>query len=415
MRSTIYKEYTNYALVFILIALSGFPFFYMDPLFRPLLLVSCVFAVFVFFKRGHKWGTFIWKYLLVFFLIVLGQFFVFSYFPLITIFGYLLRIILAFCIIKITGKTFVDYYTKILYFFCVVSFFFYFPTILFPDFEHFIVSNITPLFDLPQDPNNMYSITPNVIIFNFNSELNNPSSTLIRNSGPFWEPGAFAGFTIIALIFNIIKTHRLFNRVNLVFIIAILSTLSTAGYIALSLLVFFYLLQNAKPVFKYLFIPIVIGVSFYAFYNLEFLNAKIDKNVQSIGVSNTSNRFVSAITDIEDVSEYWLFGRGFNVKTRYDTRDIIFEETHRNNGITGLLVNIGIIGIILYFFMMLKSFKQFCEVNKFTPYFAYSSMIVILTIGFAEGYFTKVLFIVLTMLFLVFNEKVAGTRNSKYE
>jgi hypothetical protein len=367
-------------------------------------------ALFVFFKRGKRLNKFFRNYLLVFFLLIVGQLIIFSFFPTFAFFGYLLRIILAFCVIKITGKAFVDYYIKILYFFSLVSFFFFIPTVISHDFEYFFTSHITPFFNLSSDPLNMYISTPNIIIFNFNSGLHDPGGQYIRNSGPFWEPGAFAGFIIIALIFNIIKTRKLLNIINFVFIITIITTFSTTGYIALFLVTIFYYLQQVKSVIKYYILPLIVYVSFYAFYNLEFLNSKIEDSIQTISTSSTSNRFVSALTDIKDLKKYWLLGRGFNVETRYDKLALLMRETHRNNGITALMAQIGLIAAILYFYLIFKFFKRFCMANGFTPFFAYSSIIVVLTIGFSEGYFTRVVFIALTMLFILFDEHVLKTK-----
>jgi len=410
MKTYLKRDITNYIFVFILIALSGFPFFTSNLLFKPILLLSCLWALLIFTQRKKKWNYFILKYLLAFFIITAGQLIIFSVFPVITVLGYTLRIFLAFCVIKIIGKFFVDYYIKIIYFFSVISFFFFFSTLIYNDFERFFTSYITPFFDLPQDASSFYGLSPNILIFNFNSTLDRPGSVLIRNSGPFWEPGAFAGFTIVALIFSIIKTNKLFNRTNMVFMLAIITTFSTAGYVAFFLLVVSYSIQNVKSSYKYFIFPAIIIGSFYSYYNLEFLNSKINNDIETVDASNTSNRFVSALTDIEDIKKYWLFGRGFNEETRFDKSAGAGLDRHRNNGITALLVNTGVIVSFLYFFLIFKFLKRFCMLNDVNKYFAYSSLMVILTFGFAEGYFNRILFIALTMLFFVFKEKIPLTK-----
>ena len=48
-----------------------------------------------------------------------------------------------------------------------------------------------------------------IIVYNFNMI---DSSELIRNCGPFWEPGAFGGLLIIAIILNIINQKRILMK-----------------------------------------------------------------------------------------------------------------------------------------------------------------------------------------------------------
>lgn len=400
---------SDYFLVFVVIAISGFPFFCMDPLFKPLLFVSFILALLIMHVRGKRWNKFIINYIYVFLLISLGQAMTFSSLPAITIIGYIIKILLAYCVVQITEEKFIKYYVNILYFFAIISFFFFLPTLIQPNFERFFTSHITPFFNLPQDSNAFYKITPNIIIFNFNSELDNPWGLgLIRNSGPFWEPGAFAGFLIIAIIFNVIKEGKFWNKKNIIFTISILTTCSTAGYIALFILFLLYLTIKKGLIIKLVVIP-VISVAFYFGYNsLSFLNSKVEKGLGTVDNDNTGNRFVSGLTDLKDIKNYWLVGRGFNEETRYSRQAKLLSgiEKHRNNGITALGVNIGLIGLILYFYFIFIALKRLCITYHFSGLFAYYSLFVIFIIGFSEGYFTKVFFILLTMLFITYNKPI---------
>ena len=86
-----------------------------------------------------------------------------------------------------------------------------------------------------------------------------------RNSGMFWEPGAFQAFANIALLFeverSIVRPNRLF-----VFILTILTTGSSTGMFALGFLLLFILLKSSvddysrKKIKRVLFllIPLII-------------------------------------------------------------------------------------------------------------------------------------------------------------
>lgn len=53
-----------------------------------------------------------------------------------------------------------------------------------------------------------------------------------RNNGMFWEPGAFQAFINLALLFEVLKKQFKTTKI-IVFVVAILTTFSTTGYIAL--------------------------------------------------------------------------------------------------------------------------------------------------------------------------------------
>ena len=222
----------------------------------------------------------------------------------------------------------------------------------------------------------------------------------IRNSGPFWEPGAFGGFALIALIFNVIKRRTLGNKKNLVFILAIITTLSTSAVIALFVLISLYYIQLSRSMLKFILAPIIVSLAWFSYYELEFLGKKITENTNNIEGGTTSNRFVSALTDLEDIKKFWVFGRGFNEETRYNKDRLDDKEKHRNNGVTAILVNIGIFGGLAYFLLIANSFKALCRQVNLPLQFVAVIMLIMLIIGFSEGYFTKVFFIALTMLHL---------------
>ena len=59
-----------------------------------------------------------------------------------------------------------------------------------------------------------YKTSPSIILYTFDPIAMKD----YRNPGPFWEPGAFAVYLIVALIFNIIKEGNLLTKKNVVFL-----------------------------------------------------------------------------------------------------------------------------------------------------------------------------------------------------
>jgi hypothetical protein len=71
-----------------------------------------------------------------------------------------------------------------------------------------------------------------------------------RNFGMFWEPGAFAGYLILALIFVAIKNGKFqigpYRKEVLWIVLALLTTGSTTGYVIFGLILFIYSMQNFR-------------------------------------------------------------------------------------------------------------------------------------------------------------------------
>lgn len=71
-------------------------------------------------------------------------------------------------------------------------------------------------------------------------------SVAIRMSGIFWEPGAFAVYLIIGLILQLFYHRKSSIKTVILYIICIIFTFSTTGIVALSFLIFVYVLFPNK-------------------------------------------------------------------------------------------------------------------------------------------------------------------------
>lgn len=70
-------------------------------------------------------------------------------------------------------------------------------------------------------------------------------SILHRNCGMFWEPGAFQIYLNIALLFIIYDPKCKLKKIKIAILsLAVLTTISTTGYVAYSLIIFSYLVQD---------------------------------------------------------------------------------------------------------------------------------------------------------------------------
>jgi len=389
----------NYFLVFLLVALSGFPFFTASKI--PL-IVGFIVTFFIFFIKGKKFNSFYFITVGLLILLTIAQSITFNFFSFNSSAGLILRWTFPFLVVMIVGKKLPSYYINFIYLFAIISFIFFIPSILFPKFYSFLLNNISPIFD-QSTPNDFRIYSPNIIFYTVR-DYSHTGFYMSRNSGPFWEPGAYAGYTIIAIIFNTISNRSFLNKKNIVFLLAVLSTLSTAGYLALSIFIFFYHLIIKRNIKSWLFLPIIIPLFIYSFTDLDIINTKLTNSVDQLKYKDTNekrSRVVSALVDLQDIIKDPIFGKGRSNITRFGEKEKSWWS-HRNNGDTDFAVKYGLPFWFFYFYFVYFSFKKYSLSYDKKKSFALIAISSILIIGFSETYFQQSFFISLFYLHLVY-------------
>ena len=189
---------------------------------------------------------------------------------------------------------------------------------------------------------------------------------LHRNSGMFWEPGAFAGYIILTMLF-LLKTNGSRSAMYFfVLTIALITTQSTTGYLVFPLVIIVYLWNRSKQlsIFKrnfariFYITTIVAGVSL-AYVNFSFLEQKVVSqmiNAENEGAGWQLTRFGNALYDFHYISRRPLLGWSLSDKTRGETdKDIL---TRQGNGLTGSMVRFGMLGFLMYVAFVYRSFQM---------------------------------------------------------
>jgi len=91
-----------------------------------------------------------------------------------------------------------------------------------------------------------------------------------RNSGFMWEPGAFAMILIILIIYTWCRDGIKIGLRQIVYFVCIITTFSTAGYLAMCILVIIFLSKLKNPITKFALSIIVIAF-FISIYNAPFM------------------------------------------------------------------------------------------------------------------------------------------------
>lgn len=345
---TIHKRnLVDYSLLTLFVASSGFPYFSSPNvyIFEFFMLLS------VFILRRKSFDPKVILFFTFLILIFAIQSMIFNFFAPLTVFGFFIRVLNAYLIVKILGINFTLMYSKLLYYLSLISFTIYIPSVVLPSIWPFLRS-LVPLFQWI-DPTETHE---NIIIYT-TQHLES-----FRNSGPFWEPGAFAGYLIIALIFSYIKNPSFKSKQNIVLLISILTTQSTTAFFALFVFLFFILYVYIKNIiFKIIVAAIILASGYFAFYNLDFLGKKVTEQLtlaQAADIKKDENtqRFLNVVRDIQDYENNELFGRGINSETRYSFGP---KDQIRTVGLTDVLVKFGTPFFILMLIMLYTSIKSF--------------------------------------------------------
>jgi hypothetical protein len=197
----------------------------------------------------------------------------------------------------------------------------------------------------------------------------------IRNCGPFWEPGMFSVFLNIALMINLfINKTDLFSKKNIVFMITIGTTVSTAGILSLFLILitkFFISQSKAKRTLYFPFLILFIYLSYNYVWKLDFISQKIDNNI-STSEKDKRSRFGAVIYHFTELSNSPLIGASLKIGES-EKGLVAFEEKDVSpNGLSLVFFNWGIPVGILYFILFyvgLKRWLIFCDIqNKLLPF-----------------------------------------------
>ncbi|MBE9585360.1 hypothetical protein IM792_12940 [Mucilaginibacter sp. JRF] len=381
-----------------LIAVSGIPFFMWQ---LPWVLVGFMISVVSFLlytdrKLDGKALAFIAAAIVI--QIFQGLYDGQLYWP--TYFGFAIRMLWAYLAIKTTKAIFIKTYVKILYFFARVSLFFFAAMAIVPNSEALFQTISAPFGSFIFKPDTENPQNFHVIIYNFHgyyyTKQLHEERAMIRNCGPFWEPGAFIGFLIFALFFLYLNEGTIKNRKGAVFVIAIITTFSTTGYIA-----FFaclpILLHKEFIKYRVVIVPMFIIMIYFSFFGLEFLSNKIAYESKR---EDDKSRFGAAVRDLSYFFERPIIGYGRNSNTDYGKA---ITEGIATNGVTTCLASMGIIYFAYYSFLILYSFKQLGKV-----YLKKRIMLIYLVymlISFSEVYYSLPFFISIAFLYILTKQK----------
>lgn len=186
-----------------------------------------------------------------------------------------------------------------------------------------------------------------------------------RNWGPFWEPGAYQAFLNIALIFTMFFRSKRIKHWwihAIILIVAVVTTLSTTGYVALFLIFIAYLLDKRPKLGKFGFSKIIISIVGVAvvLYVLGESGLYDSVLVQKLTNEETSRyQFVR-----HGIQAFWdspLFGKGANLANAIEEMagySVSFTNT--------VVANFAVFGLIPGIYVLVRYVKTSVSFKNIT-------------------------------------------------
>lgn len=192
-----------------------------------------------------------------------------------------------------------------------------------------------------------------------------------RNAGPFWEPGAFQGYIVLAILF-VLNKRRISKSIPILALLTVtlLTTRSTTGYFLFAILSVYFLLiylresiKKAKSkalvviCFACLFILVLLGV--YYLLNSTVVTSKFLNTNASY-----SRRILDIMTSGEIIIRRPFLGYGIMGKKLYSAWNS-YGITGNSSGLLASLQFFGIVPGMLYLFLEFRGFcKTFNGLNR---------------------------------------------------
>lgn len=341
-------NFNDLLLCFLLLCVSGNPLF----MFKYSYSILFIFLILFFHKKltGIALRSnieIIVKWMILILLIFTGQVLTNEAFSIAAYGNFIIKFLIGAIIFLIVGTKFSTTYFKIMYFLSLIS------LILFPIGE---LVSFMPLVSIKMF-NNYYSI----IIY---GQYINLGETVHRNSGMFWEPGAFATHIGIGYLLNIYRLKDILKtKESIIQIIALVTTFSTTGYIFFMIVIaYFYFFKSNRRLLLLLFAP-VLFISFYFIYDSPFMKGKISRqyaNLRDYDVQSgivLPDRFSSALLDWYYIKKNPVFGNGFTRNSMYGDHISKTNEWALNgmgNGFTSTVNSFGIVFVLIFFFTLYR-------------------------------------------------------------
>ena len=225
----------------------------------------------------------------------------------------------------------------------------------------------------------------------------------VRNSGFTWEPGRFASLIVIAFTCNIIRYKgrmAIWSKHNIVFLLALITTFSTTGYVAIMVVLSINLIFSPKlALWKKIVFGGMFAVVAVFVMGLSFMSEKISSRANVETYISEDDRILDAIEDedgqftvdrfegmtldgLNFIDAPW-FGYGLDSDNSYVRRNIS-EKIVTSNGIVKPFAMYGALLAIPFFIFFFLGTKRLSQAYGFKLHMLL--FIAIMTVSISYGW-----------------------------
>jgi len=308
-----------------------------------------LFLLIVFFAKGHRFDSIIYYTLLVWLTI---NFFSAVFintnqrFSFITLIGVTLRVIMPYLMVKIIGIPFFEKVIRYVYVLSIIGLVLFIIQLVYPNLFFAFSDRLNFMTQsLQKEAGGWY-----IFVYMFSGWAT------LRNCGFAWEPGAYSCILVFLLCYHLVVRKFRIDKYSIVFMIALITTLSTSGFFALFLIlisIFFYRREMQVNPFYLIGILGVITFSISFYNSSEFMKVKIYQYLeeQKIEVEYPNERpYINRIEEFNrglEQSFYWPFGNGI---LDSDYRIQKHGIASGSNSLSAILMQWGWIGMFFFLF-----------------------------------------------------------------
>lgn len=380
--------------MYIMFAMGGIPFFSV-PHFMKVLVGIFLIRQYIVYGKGINIK--ILPVVIYISVIVIIQAIIFSGNLLEDIgFTLLTMVVIPYLAILLVREEFAKLFVNIIYFFSVIGLGFYLLSLLIPPFYHFTAGIASALGTDPRP-----DVSESFIIYSYEITY----GAFLRNSGPFFEPGLYSSYLILAIILNTFNNSQIFDKKNKVLLLANITTFSTAGYIAMFILLIYFIWKTAKKRnFYYVLIPLVVLGSIITYTSTSFMSEKITEQFENQTNQDlyrgTAGRFYGARKSIYVMEKYPFYGRGITSSTAPEDLDSPESTAY---GFLNIGSKYGVIAIFLYFLIFIKGLKRINELSV-RQLSMTAITLALLAVLFSQGVYFKPIYMMIFYLPIVYNK-----------
>ncbi|MCB0464336.1 MAG: hypothetical protein KDC78_01495 [Aequorivita sp.] len=350
------KKITVYLYTFLFAAMSGNPLFSISGDTSKYIFIAFVL---VLVAKHHtyfnlKKGIIYYRFFGFFAIIFLFQKLVLGFVSYPSVIAFMARITLGYIIIRYVGYNFKYAFFQIIFMVCLIS--------LFGFAWNALGMNIPAVYVIETTAQYSDNSSRNIILFNQHADGH-------RNSGMFWEPGAFACYICLTFLFYLGNIRTLLEHHKwkvIIILLALITTYSTTGYIVLFIIGIATIYIEYKKKYGAFVLPILITfglIAYITYENTDFMKEKMDNQLAAASKRDEGefapDRMSALLFDLHYIGKHPLVGNGMHVITRFaDHPALQKEDLGHGNGFSDFLASMGILSFLFYLFYIFRYNKN---------------------------------------------------------